>query len=65
MEISESDPMLYIPTDPKELAQLLDIYATDWVATLDFFCGLAKSRGIIIIREEVNTEIGKLMGEVE
>lgn len=61
----ENDPMLYVPTDPKELAQLLDIYATDWIATLNFFCGLAKSRGIIIIREDVNMEIGKLMGEVE
>ena len=51
--ILENVNLIGLPTDPRRLATLLDRYATDWEATLDFLCNFSKSRGFEIERKEV------------
>lgn len=51
--ILENVNLIDLPTDPISVAKLLDKYATDWEATLDFLCNFSKSRGFEIERKEV------------
>ena len=51
--ILESVNMIDLPTDPIRVANLLDRYAKDWEATLDFLCTFARTKGIEIERNEV------------
>ncbi len=51
--ILENVNLIDLPTDPISVASLLDKYATDWEATLDFLCNFSKAKGIEIQRKEV------------
>ena len=51
--ILESFYMIDIPTDPAELASLLDNYALDWGIVLGFLDTVAIKRGIVLDKEKV------------
>ena len=40
--------MIDIPTNPEELATLLDSYALDWGTTLSFLAKVAATRGVVL-----------------
>lgn len=48
-----TDYKLDIPTNPEELATMLDNYALDWGVVLDFLDTVATRRGITLDRGEV------------
>lgn len=45
--------IITIPTDSEELANLLDKYAGDWSAVLEFIDSVSTAQGVIINRREV------------
>lgn len=51
--ILESVNIISLPTDPISVANLLDLHATDWEATLAFLCNFAGAKGITIEHKEV------------
>ena len=53
-----------IPTDPKELAQLLDVYSNDWFESLHFIEKLCGKYGIEFDRQATILEIRKLQGDL-
>jgi len=55
--------MIEIPTDPKELAILLDNYSRDAVETLGFLEKLAKARGITLDSRAVKAQLVKNWNE--
>ena len=57
------NPLIVIPTDVEELAQLIYTHSYDWSVTLDFFVRVAQSRGIILDSVSISEEIRKLIGE--
>ena len=59
------NPMLYIPTDSTELANLLDNYSYNWLDVLKFLDKVATFQGIIINKSEVAVKIRELIGELE
>lgn len=46
--ILENWKLLNLPTDPEELATLLEVYAKDWSLVLDFLGKMAVRHGIIL-----------------
>lgn len=48
-----TDYMLDIPTNPEELATMLDNYALDWGTVLNFLDTVATRRGITLDTEKV------------
>ena len=46
--ILSNDPLLWVPTNPEELADLIYDKSTDWAMVLDFLDKAAKSKGIEI-----------------
>ena len=63
--ILESFYMIDIPTNPEELATLLDNYALDWGTTLSFLSSVARSRGMIIDVDTVSSIMKRKYGEVD
>ena len=61
--ILENHYMIDIPTEPQELATLLDNYSTDAFETLGFLEKLAKSRGIVLDSRAVWAELTKRWNE--
>lgn len=45
--------IITIPTDSEELANLLDKYAGDWPAVLEFIDSVSTAQGVIINQREV------------
>ena len=62
--ILNHDPLLMLPTNPEELAVLLDTYSTDWWEVLSFLDRVAEWKGIVIDKTEVIAQMMKIMGEV-
>lgn len=58
------DYVLDIPTNPEELATLLDSYALDWGTVLNFIDAVATRRGISIDRERVCEIMIRKYGEI-
>lgn len=56
-------PTLQIPTDPDELAVLLDTYSRDWGENLLFLSNLAKKFGIPLDTVSVSEKVLELIGE--
>lgn len=54
-----------ISTDPKELAQLLDLHATDWLEAMNFIQELCVHNKIEFDRQAVVLEIKKLQGDID
>lgn len=46
--VLSNDPLLWVPTNPKELADLIYGKSMDWAVVLDFLDKVAKSKGIEI-----------------
>lgn len=46
--------LIIIPTDPKELASLLDNYAQDWSTVLNFLEEIAHKSGISLETDSVS-----------
>jgi hypothetical protein len=61
--ILETSPLLMIPTDPDELAVLLDVYSRDWAENLFFLSNLAKKFGIPLDTALISEKILELIGE--
>ena len=60
--ILETAYMVDIPTNPEELATLLDNYAGDWGTVLGFMAKVARSRGIILDVDAVSKLMMKKYG---
>lgn len=60
--VLESYYMIDIPTDPIELASMLDNYSQDWGITLSFLARVALSRGIILDVDTVSKIMRKKYG---
>lgn len=58
-----TDYMLDIPTNPEELATLLDNYALDWGTVLNFLDTVATKRGVTLDVEEVSRIMKRKYGE--
>lgn len=54
-----------ITTNSKELAELLDNYATDWFETLKFLEHLGNTQGVILDMDAVILELKKLQGDLD
>lgn len=64
MHILESNfYMIDIPTDPDELAMLLDLYSRDWEENLHFLSNVAKRKGIVLDVELIREKVLELIGE--
>lgn len=55
---------IIIPTNPEELADMLDTYARDWGEVLVFLNNVAKSQGIELDTVRVSESIVKGYGEL-
>ena len=56
-------PLLVIPTDPDELAVLLDVHSRDWAENLFFLGNLAKKFGIPLDTVAISNKVLELIGE--
>lgn len=63
--ILESFYMIDIPTNPEELATLLENYALDWGIALSFLASVAKGRGMTIDVDTVSNIMQRKYGEVK
>ena len=62
--VLSADPLLWIPTNPENLADLIYTNSMDWAITLDFLDKVARSKGIEIDTLSVSKLIqGKIMTE--
>lgn len=62
--VLSNDPLLWVPTNPKELADLIYDKSMDWAVVLDFLDKAAKSKGIEIdTRSTSNLIQDKIMSE--
>lgn len=62
--VLSNDPLLWIPTNPEELADLIYSQSYDWAAVLDFVDKVARSKGIEIDTLSVGILIqDKIMSE--
>lgn len=61
--ILNTSPLIQIPTDPDELAVLLDTYSRDWAENLLFLSNLAKKFGIPLDTVSVSEKVLELIGE--
>lgn len=52
--LDSNSHLIIIPTDPKELAVLLDTYAQDWGMVLNFLEGIAHKSGIPLETDSVS-----------
>lgn len=52
--------IITLPTDSEELAKLLDTYAGDWPAVLDFLEAVSNAQGVVIKRREVAEMMRKM-----
>lgn len=60
--ILNSDPLLHVPTDPQELANVVFEYSVDWAIVLDFLNKYAASRGIELDTLEISNVIQDKIG---
>lgn len=60
--ILETAYMIDIPTNPEELATLLDNYSGDWGINLSFLAKVARARGIILDVDTVSKIMMKKYG---
>lgn len=63
--ILESFYMIDIPTNPEELATLLDNYALDWGTTLNLLASVAKKRGVVLDVDTVSKLMQQKYGVIE
>lgn len=52
--IEETNYMINVPTNPEELAVLLDNFAGDWQAVLEFINNIAIRQSIVFNSKEVS-----------
>ena len=52
--LDSTSHLIIIPTDPKELAVLLDTYAQDWATVLNFLESVAGKSGIELETDSVS-----------
>jgi len=52
--LDSTSHLIIIPTDPKELAVLLDTYAQDWATVLNFLEAVAGKSGIELETDSVS-----------
>lgn len=57
--------MIDIPTNPEELATLLDNYALDWGTTLNLLASVAKKRGVVLDVDTVSKLMQQKYGVIE
>ena len=61
--ILAESPLLMLPTDPDELANLLHNLSYDWAVDLDFIDRVARARGIEVDTVLVSQKVRDMIGE--
>lgn len=60
--ILNSYPLLHLPTDPQELANVVFEYSVDWAIVLDFLNKYAASQGIELDTLEISNLVQDKIG---
>ena len=63
--ILSSDPLIHLPSNPEELAEIIFNNSVDWALTLDFLDRYTKTKGIEINALRISDLIQNKIGDLE
>lgn len=63
--ILNSDPLIHIPSNPEELADIIFNNSVDWALTLDFLDRYSKAKGIELDTLQISSIIQGKIGDLE
>lgn len=63
--ILSSDPLIHLPSNPEELAEIIFNNSVDWALTLDFLDRYTKTKGIEINALRISDLIQDKIGDLE